>query len=94
MKFPLSKQTNGFDDDLQRRLSGGDMVALEAKYHAKCLASLYNRATMVKKEDRITSITCPMALHLQNLLHILKRNVYRMPQLLTEKNIHPDELMT
>ena len=38
------------DDDLRRRLSGGDMVALEAKYHAKCLASLYYRASMVQDQ--------------------------------------------
>jgi hypothetical protein len=32
------------DTDLIARLSAGNMVALEAKYHAKCLVSLYNRA--------------------------------------------------
>ena len=26
------------------KLASGDMVALEAKYHTKCLANLYNRA--------------------------------------------------
>ena len=31
------------DHSLLRKLSEGDMVALEAKYHAKCLANLYNR---------------------------------------------------
>lgn len=36
------------DDDLLRRLSGGDMIVLESKYHAKCLASLYYRASTVQ----------------------------------------------
>ena len=31
------------DTDLLAKLASGDMVAIEAKYHAKCLASLYNR---------------------------------------------------
>ena len=31
-------------------LSMGDMVALEAKYHAKCLLALYNRARKVKTD--------------------------------------------
>ena len=26
------------------KLSGGDLIAIEAKYHSKCLACLYNRA--------------------------------------------------
>lgn len=39
------------DTELLGRLSTGDMVALEAKYHAKCLASLYNRAAKVSKAD-------------------------------------------
>ncbi|XP_076031372.1 uncharacterized protein LOC143019540 isoform X1 [Oratosquilla oratoria] len=32
------------DSTLLRKLSAGDMVALECKYHAKCLSQLYNRA--------------------------------------------------
>ena len=36
------------DTLLLARLSMGDMVALEAKYHAKCLLALYNRARKVK----------------------------------------------
>uniref|UniRef100_UPI00358EC93F uncharacterized protein isoform X1 n=1 Tax=Myxine glutinosa TaxID=7769 RepID=UPI00358EC93F len=39
------------DDDLLRRLSGGDMIALESKYHAKCLASLYYRASTIQTEQ-------------------------------------------
>ena len=32
------------DTDLLAKLAPGDMVALEAKYHTKCLTKLYNRA--------------------------------------------------
>ena len=32
------------DTNLLANLASGDMVALEAKYHTKCLANLYNRA--------------------------------------------------
>ena len=31
------------DTDLLAKLAGGDMVAIEAKYHLTCLAALYNR---------------------------------------------------
>ena len=32
------------DTELLGRLSGGDMVALDAQYHLQCLTGLYNRA--------------------------------------------------
>ena len=38
------------DSELLAKLSTGDMVALEAKYHSKCLVGLYNRARMIKSE--------------------------------------------
>lgn len=38
------------DSELLPKLSMGDMVALEAKYHIKCLVSLYNHARKVKGE--------------------------------------------
>ena len=31
------------DTKLIAKLSEGDMIATEAKYHARCLAALYNR---------------------------------------------------
>lgn len=53
------------DDDLLRRLSGRDMVALEAKYHAKCLTSLYYHASTVQTEqegsDNLDNILCGIA---------------------------------
>ena len=36
------------DEELLVKLSVGDSVALEAKYHAPCLASLYKKAERVK----------------------------------------------
>ena len=36
------------DDKLLAKLSVGDLVALEAKYHAPCLASVYKKAERVK----------------------------------------------
>jgi len=32
------------DTNLLAKLASGDLVALEARYHTKCLAKLYNRA--------------------------------------------------
>ena len=50
------------DTELLAKLSAGDMVALEAKYHTKCLVGLYNRARKVKSiglnsasEEEVTS---------------------------------------
>lgn len=37
--------------DKPPKLSAGDLIAQEAKYHAQCLASLYNRARSVKPEE-------------------------------------------
>jgi len=39
------------DSILQAKLKPGDMIALEAKYHHKCLVNLYNRARAL---DRAT----------------------------------------
>ena len=38
------------DTDLLAKLSTADVVALEAKYHTKCLVGLYNRARKAKTE--------------------------------------------
>ena len=37
------------DEHLIAKLSAGDLVALEAKYHGKCLASLYNKVQSSEK---------------------------------------------
>ena len=39
------------DKKLLAKLSGGDLVALEEKYHAPCLAMLYKRAKAVRYTD-------------------------------------------
>jgi len=38
------------DTELLAKLSPGDMVALDAKYHTKCLVGLYNRARKAKAD--------------------------------------------
>ena len=38
------------DTELLAKLSAGDMVALDAVYHAQCLVTLYNRA---RKESQV-----------------------------------------
>ncbi len=39
------------DERLLAKLSAGDMIALDAKYHPRCMVSLYNKATAVQNED-------------------------------------------
>jgi len=39
------------DNNLIRKLSEGGMIALEAKYHAKCLTHLYNRVHSAMKSE-------------------------------------------
>lgn len=39
------------DKPLLAKLSGGDLIAQEAKYHVKCLASLYNKARGTKMNE-------------------------------------------
>lgn len=36
------------DTELLGRLTGGDMIALDAKYHPRCLIGLYNRTRKVQ----------------------------------------------
>ena len=44
------------DEDLLAKLSAGDLIALEAKYHTRCLTNLYNRARgMVPQEPGTSS---------------------------------------
>ena len=53
------------DQRLLAKLSAGDMVAQEAKYHAPCLASLYNKATALQvqaDDDDDTNVSHGIAL--------------------------------
>lgn len=38
------------DSKLLSKLSLGDLIAVEARYHARCLVALYNRAASVERE--------------------------------------------
>ncbi len=50
------------DTNLLAKLSAAeDMVALDAKYHAKCLASLYNRARSAKSKQQSSASECEVA---------------------------------
>ena len=40
------------DNDLITKLSAGDLIAVVAKYHAKCLVGLYNRARQSNSPTR------------------------------------------
>ena len=64
------------DEKLLAKLSGGDLVALEAKYHAPCLASLYKKAERVKEEgeeDR-TSPRRPEGIALAELVSFIEES--------------------
>jgi len=50
------------DSFLLAKLAAGDMIAIEAKYHSKCLAALYNKVNQM--------ILIFMALHWLNWLHL------------------------
>lgn len=55
------------DTALLAKLVPGDMIALEAKYHHKCLTSLYNRARTSRMQlPRRTVMIISMVLHLQS----------------------------
>jgi hypothetical protein len=53
------------DERLLAKLSAGDMVAQDAKYHPRCLASLYNKAAALQdggKQDRSDRVSHGIAL--------------------------------
>jgi hypothetical protein len=43
------------DNGLIAKLSAGDLIAIEAKYHVNCLVNLYNRTRAVRKESSTPS---------------------------------------
>ena len=51
----LAIKQSGISYVLTRDKSLGDMVALEAKYHTKCLLALYNNAGKVQAAQHQTS---------------------------------------
>lgn len=57
------------DQNLLAKLSTGDLIALEAKYHAQCLVSLYNRARQTKgSEEQMDSCTTNQGIALAELV--------------------------
>lgn len=53
------------DESLLAKLSAGDMIALDAKYHLQCLVSLYNRASALsttRKTDESGKVSKGIAL--------------------------------
>ena len=49
--------TKILDEKLLAKVASGDLVASDAKYHAKCLVALYNSADRVKTSEQIDSCT-------------------------------------
>ena len=64
------------DEMLLAKLSAGDLVALEAKYHAPCLASLYKKAERVKEEgeEDETSPRLPEGIALAELVSFIEES--------------------
>ncbi|CAB3979532.1 Hypothetical predicted protein [Paramuricea clavata] len=48
------------DSSLIAKLSTGDLIAMEAKYHANCLASLYNKTRPIRKKSSKSSDELPV----------------------------------
>ena len=48
------------DNGLIAKLSAGDLIAIEAKYHVNCLVNLYNRTRAVMKESSTPSDELPV----------------------------------
>lgn len=51
------------DSKLLAKLSSGDLIAVEARYHARCLVALYNRAAAVQKK----AVDEPLPMHEHSL---------------------------
>ncbi len=57
------------DQNLLAKLSTGDLIALEAKYHVQCLVSLYNKARQTKgPEEQKDSSTINQGIALAELV--------------------------
>ena len=63
------------DNRLIGKLASGDMVAIEGKYHAKCLVDLYNQTRKLKFSLKFENASSykQRNLHFQNLLPLLMR---------------------
>ena len=50
------------DSNLTAKLSTGDLILIDAKYHSKCLVSLYNRASQLKVQPANHTMSSPIDL--------------------------------
>ena len=64
------------DEKLLAKLSAGDLVVLEAKYHAPCLAPLYKKAERFKQEgeEDETSPRLPEGIVLAELVFFIEES--------------------
>ena len=65
------------DKELLAKLSAGDMIAMEAKYHSQCLANLYNRERAARSnvswsDQDDTVDTSPESIALSELVAIIE----------------------
>ena len=69
--------TKLLDEKLFKKVSSGDLIASEAKYHAKCLVALYNAAARFKyrKKGRKNQLRSIMHEHLLSFLQLLRRHL-------------------
>ena len=65
------------DKELLAKLSAGDMIAMEAKYHSQCLANLYNReraarSNLLWNDEDDTVDTSPESIALSELVAVIE----------------------
>ncbi|KAL9982064.1 hypothetical protein ACROYT_G010854 [Oculina patagonica] len=59
------------DSKLFAKLSSGDLTAIDAKYHSKCLTNLYNRTRSLKKQQ-VSEACDAVKFYTSRLQHYLK----------------------
>ena len=62
------------DEKLLAKLSAGDLVPLEAKYHASCLALLYKKAARDEEEEDEMKMTRPEDIALAELVSYMEES--------------------
>ena len=60
------------DERLLAKLSAGDLVALEASYHAHCVVFLYKKAKMVQEKDKEEEVQRPDDIALAELVSYIE----------------------
>lgn len=59
------------DEELQRKLSSGDLIAIDGCYHLNCLAALYRKANKIKKTSDESEIELDKAF--SDLINYIER---------------------